>query len=54
MDNVKFKYGLSLVNSLGSEKIRCLDLGTGRGVFLNSQKIRLARMLWGRCKQKLE
>ena len=38
MDNVKFKYGLSLVNALGSEKIRCLDLGTGRGVFLNIAK----------------
>ena len=45
MDNVKFKYGLSLVNALGSEKIRCLDLGTGRGVFLNIAK----KLGWQEC-----
>ena len=45
MDNIKFKYGLSLVNALGSEKKRCLDLGTGRGVFLNVAK----ELGWQEC-----
>ena len=34
MDKVKYKYGLSIINKLGSKQKRCLDLGTGRGIFL--------------------
>tara|TARA_A100001234_G_scaffold107286_1_gene94230 strand:+ start:1215 stop:2279 length:1065 start_codon:yes stop_codon:yes gene_type:complete len=34
MDKIKYKYGLSIINKLGSNQKRCLDLGTGRGIFL--------------------
>lgn len=45
MDKIKYRYGLSIINSLGTKQKRCLDLGTGRGTFLN-----VARDLgWEQC-----
>tara|TARA_B100001769_G_C22073287_1_gene577837 strand:- start:25 stop:1086 length:1062 start_codon:yes stop_codon:yes gene_type:complete len=45
MDKIKYKYGLSIIQKLGSANKRCLDLGTGRGIFLEVAK----KLGWKQC-----
>ena len=45
MDKIKYRYGLSIINKLGSKKNKCLDLGTGRGIFLDTAN----KLGWEEC-----
>lgn len=36
LDRLKYRYGLSIINSLGGNQETCLDLGAGNGLFLKT------------------